>query len=472
MATPADIRAQLQQTKTLLTGGASGPTLDAMARNIETQISMMSELSLAEAPQLVQEIVTVGFSPDWQDRLQNATLQRAMHLSNRQAAAANGTQQLLNPLEFLTCKDWAAMEAIAARLTDTVPVLGAHLGEVAEIICNRAGAGLRITHPSEKTVRGFAAIAATVLFPNRMPTAHESLAVFKEIKTGMKARDVMAPSSTGRLTTYPPSPAGLPAPLFQSAYPDPADPPVSKTLARFFVVQSVVACRDSKAATAGVAKAAGGSSNAGGANAISALLGLLGNDARVNALLGNAITAGSPADGRRADKSQPLSIQWLGGGGPRRRSQPAALADAAEDSPQTTSAPPATAGDVWHTAVAASPATAEATSPSQASLATGELLPPPGVVPPAPPSKWDPTGVMSRMKEAAGGDPGDKSAKKVLKRPAAAASSLDAKRLAKGPAYNDAYDKAYDKAIKAGKDHKHALQAAQKAGQVAASLES
>ena len=30
----------------------------------------------------------------------------------------------------------------------------------------------------------------------------------------------------------------------------------------------------------------------------------------------------------------------------------------------------------------------------------------------------------------------------------------------------------YDKAIKAGKEHKHALRAAQKAGQVAASLES
>ena len=464
MATPADISVQLQQAKTLLLGGASGPTLDSMARNIETQISMMPELSLAAATQLAQEIMPIGLSKDWQDRLQNATLQRAMHLSNHSAVVANGTQQLLTPLEFLTGKDWAAMEAVAL-FSNNEPVLGVHLGEVAEIICNRAGGGLQITHPSEKTVRGFAAIAATILFPTRMPTAHESLTVFKEIKAGLKARDGLGPSSTRRLASYPASPAGLPQPLFQSAYPDLADPPVSKTLARFFVVQNGIACRDSKAGTTVVAKAAGGSSDAAGANAISALLGLLGGDApRFNALLGNAITNGSPPDGRRANTSQPLNLQWLGDQRPRRRSTQAALPDFAEESLERETE---TAG----AESAAAPA-------AGALLGGGVPPPPPGVVPPVRPAvPHDPTGLLSRMKEAAGEDPTDKGEKKVTKepglkkRPAAAAPSLDAKRLAKGPAYNNAYDKAYEKAIKAGKDHKHALCAAQKAGQVAASLD-
>ena len=139
MATPSAISDQLKQAAKLLADGASVDTSDAMARNIETQISMMSELKFPEATELVHVVSTAGFSPAWRDRLQNAALQRAMLLSNREALSANGTQQLLTPLDWLTLKDWIALEAVMASLNDTTSVLGNALGLVAEIICNRIG---------------------------------------------------------------------------------------------------------------------------------------------------------------------------------------------------------------------------------------------------------------------------------------------------------------------------------------------
>ena len=240
MATPASLRTQLQSASSFLSAqqGALAPIdiahhMDAMARSLLSQITGMS-MDYSEATDLTQLVRDSTFADDIKHRIITALAEQALRGVAQRGVLRRSTQSLLYPLNYMTRSDWQVFNDRNQTQAQLVAIMGARLKK------------LRVSNPTEATIRNASAVLACMLWPEVDPQPQATLALATDLKQWIK----LAGALDGvRLETYPPDPTILPRPLFTAAYEDEA--PVRVTLSRYLEMTRRIVMRTSHSSVAG-----------------------------------------------------------------------------------------------------------------------------------------------------------------------------------------------------------------------------
>ena len=224
MATVSDITTELADAEPLLKNADFSQEVKMnIVKQLATKIHGLTAMSPVHAQQLMVASKAVGLAEDLQEILDTAINGRLLKPASGSTGASSSKQQqlLAHPLNFLTKNDWIRLDDPSA-----VPA------GMAQVLAKRL-ALLGIRSFEEETYRWLIAIILS-----KMIKRHGHWPKYKVIFGWLLdfKRD-FAPFKTpwvhGVLLTYPPTPDLLPTVIFDSAYPDPDDPPVQMEIENF-----------------------------------------------------------------------------------------------------------------------------------------------------------------------------------------------------------------------------------------------
>ena len=214
----------------------------SMTRSLVAQIGELRTLDVEGAAVLNTTIAESGsFDTSHKTMLASAVSSKALQPTGAHGGPHKGTQSLLNPICYFTKADWDVFEDAQANLTKKVVVAARRLHL------------LNLTNPSEATVKQLAGMLAACHFKDAPPTAQQTYGLVVDIKNVM-SQNRKRPVFTQHLAVYPPSPSDLPTPVFESAYPQEADFPVTRVLDNLTVMTGAIVMRSSNKRVAHIAK--------------------------------------------------------------------------------------------------------------------------------------------------------------------------------------------------------------------------
>ena len=230
------IRAQVAQAITLMTSSAfmhmnaqeQSTSKQGIVDNIVMQIGQIPSLSLEDANVLRPSFESQAFTPAHQGQLMHALAMRSMQV--RAAGAGGpmvGLQTVTSPMEYMTQKDWDAIDSASA------------LAQIETLVVARF-TKLGLHRPSEKSIENLGALAALSWWKASVPPPLEAYNLCMSLKAQLRN----APVQIVGPQTYPASPDGLPHALRSSAY-EPDSPPVSRQTPRFFLMKQYMVLRKS-----------------------------------------------------------------------------------------------------------------------------------------------------------------------------------------------------------------------------------
>ena len=191
--------------------------MTSMANSVCMQISNMTSLDTQGACDINASINQSSFPSTQKTALAHA-VQNKLTTQNATPMRRTGLQTLNNVCSYFTNSDWVRFES------------GCPLSQKTVCMVERLKL-LHLFHPSEATMKNLAALLGTMHYPHAEATQLHSIVL--EIKSSIHYMKMNLTVKHNLLLQYPMYPRDLPGEMFHGAYPNPADPPIDKTLANF-----------------------------------------------------------------------------------------------------------------------------------------------------------------------------------------------------------------------------------------------
>jgi hypothetical protein len=203
----------IESQQQLLSPEAVAETKASMLNSLSSQITTLT-ITVDVAAELNQAISQSSFTEAEKGKLAAAVAKRFTMDCSVPHVGSKKTQHMAKPFNFLTNADWV-------KLKDPRVSMLTKLTTVADRLTN---AGL--IHPSEATTKAVVATVCCVHCPDADgKLLYSTVTEFKSVLAATR-KD----AHTITVTNFPDNPRDLPSDVFSRAYPDDSDPPITEML--------------------------------------------------------------------------------------------------------------------------------------------------------------------------------------------------------------------------------------------------